>query len=116
MLPYHRCTDEDYSKFLPIEKQYKELLFRLKTDPKRGLFCIDDSAFSSINLQGNWRNENHERLEILVLPCNHKVTPLVGGTDEYISENCVADLEDQIKYLGPINMFVYHNTASFIAN
>ena len=33
-----------------------------------------------------------------------------------IPENCVADLEQQIKYLGPLNMFIYHNQANFVKN
>ena len=68
-IPYKKCNQEDYDEFHPVLPGYVSLLDSLKKEPKRGLYCIDWKE-ANINLQGNERNANHERLEILVLPCN----------------------------------------------
>ena len=48
----------------------------------------------------------------MLLPCNHKLTTL-GAKDDRIDENCVADLDKQIEWLGAINFLIYHNQETF---
>ena len=47
------------------------------------------------------------------MPCNMRNTE-VGGLDDNISKECVADLAAQIEYMGPMNMQMYYNTERFI--
>ena len=60
-------------------------------------------------------DRNHSQLEIVVLPCNHRLTH-IGGTDDRIPDDCEENLDEQIKYLGPLNMLVYFNQARFMQN
>ena len=56
------------------------------------MFCIDwDKA--DINLYGNENNENYQRLEIALVPCNYIHTKW-GYQNDSIAEECIADLEE----------------------
>lgn len=88
-VPFHQCTDEDYAKFMPPNKAATAGLDKRKKDPKRGLWCID---WEGIEFFGTERTFSNSRLEILFLPCNHRLTHL-GGKDDKIYPECVADLE-----------------------
>lgn len=41
ILPYHRCTEEDFAQFYPVTAEYARDVENMNNDPKRGLFCID---------------------------------------------------------------------------
>lgn len=69
--------------------------------------CIDWDKHD-IELQGLEFDQKQKRLEIIFLPCNHRLTPF-GGDDDRIDDDCVADLNEQIKYLTVLNMIVYYN-------
>ena len=87
-LEFHKCTEEDYAMFSPPEPGSVGPLNAIKSDPKRGMWCID---WSKIALFGNERNLNAARVEFHVLPCNHRLTHL-GGKDDRIHPECVANL------------------------
>ena len=70
---------------------------------------------ADISIFGNERDRNNMRLEIHVLPCNHRLTH-IGGSDDRIPQNCIGDLDEQIKYLGSLNMLTYFNQESFLQN
>ena len=86
----HRCTEADYAKFLPVSQSSAFLLNELKTDENRGLWCLDQTG---IKLFGNEQDRNESRLEISVLPCNHRLTH-IGGAEDRIPDDCVADLDE----------------------
>ena len=110
-IPFHRCTNDDLAEFDPVEQTSNDLLKALTTDPDRGLFCIEwDKA--DINLHGNENKKNYEIIEIMVLPCNHRLTH-IGDTEDRITEECVADLDAQIEYLGPLNLIFYYDQKIF---
>ena len=37
----HKCTKDDYAKFLPVSESSAFILNELKTNEKRGLWCLD---------------------------------------------------------------------------
>ena len=41
LLPYHRCTDEDYKAFNPIVNEKKSLLAGIREDEDRDFLCIN---------------------------------------------------------------------------
>ena len=86
----HRCTEADYAKFLPVSASSAFLLNELKTNERRGLWCLDQAE---IKLFGNEQDLNESRLEISVLPCNHRLTH-IGGAEDRIPDDCVADLNE----------------------
>ena len=104
-VPFHQCTDDDYANFMPPNKAAINGLESRRNDPKRGLWCFD---WSEIEFFGTERTKSNARLEILFLPCNHRLTHL-GGKEDRIDPECVEDLAEQIAYLGPLNMILYYN-------
>ena len=63
------------------------------------MFCID--ADETIRIYGNEINYNYQRLEILLTPCNYVHTHL-GYEGDSVHPDCIADLDRQMEYLGPI--------------
>jgi len=108
-LPIYPCREEDYAKFFPVEKKSAGRLEAIKTTPGRKLYCIDWEKVPDI-FEGTERAGNYGVLdiEIMVLPCNMRLKHL-GGVEDRIDQNCVADLNRQIEYLGPMNWIVYSN-------
>ena len=45
LLPYHKCTDEDWQVFAPPAEEAESLFRSYKEDPDRNLFCIDWDKF-----------------------------------------------------------------------
>ena len=69
------------------------------------MFCLDWS--DDILLYGNEKNEEYQRIELVLTPCNYLHTHL-GFEGDTIHPECVADLEKQIEYLGPLDFMIYH--------
>lgn len=89
-IPYHLCTDEDWAQFSPPGKASADSWDEIKTDPTRGMFCLDWSE--DILIYGNERNDNYQRIELVLVPCNYLHTHL-GYKDDFVHEECVADLD-----------------------
>ena len=85
---YHKCTEEDYADFMPPNKDTIGPLERIKSNPKRGMYCFD---WNDVAFYGTERTLENARIEILVLPCNHKLTQL-GATDDRMDPECIADV------------------------
>ena len=77
----------------------------VRANPKRNMFCIDD--FKNYVIYGNEKNSEYQRFEVVLVPCNYLHT-LFGYTEDSIHPECVADLNEQLEYLGPLNLKVYH--------
>jgi len=74
------------------------------------MLCFDHE---DIVFFGTEITQNSSRLEINILSCNNRLTHL-GGVDDRIPEDCVANLDEQIEYLGPLNLIIYYNQQSFM--
>ena len=83
-----------------------DVIADIKSDPKRGMYCLDQDE--EIDLYGNERNNNHARLEIILLPCNY-VHSHLGYEGDSVHPECIADLAKQTEYLGPLNMMLYYS-------
>ena len=42
LLPFHKCTDDDYAGFYPVAKNSESPLKAIREDPKKSLYCLDD--------------------------------------------------------------------------
>ena len=111
MIPYHECTDEDWGKFAPTSQAYVDSMEAIKSNPTRGMFCIDWDK-EDISIYGNEKNDFYTRIEVVLVPCNYIHTPL-GYEEDEVHEDCVADKEEQIKYLGPIDFMIFYTEEIF---
>ena len=80
-IPLHTCTDEDYAEFYPVDEKSEDKLNLLRTVPGRSLLCLDWSK--SLDLYGTEASGNFAFIDIMILPCNHKLTHL-GALDDRI--------------------------------
>ena len=78
------------------------------------MFCLDWDS-QDILIYGNERNDEYQRIELVLTPCNYLHTHL-GYKDDKIHPECVADLEKQIEYLGPLDFVLYHTEEVFVPN
>ena len=109
-IPYHDCTEEDWAQFAPVQKASLDSWTAIKNDPKRNMFCLEWS--DDIQVYGNEKNDFHQRIEIVLVPCNYQHVEL-GDVGDTIHPECVEDLQKQIEYLGPINFMIYHTEDVF---
>lgn len=58
-------------------------------------------------INGNGQILDYANIDISFVPCNVLVGP------EEISDDCIADLEKQIEYLGPISLMTFANFERF---
>ena len=111
-IPTHICTNEDFDKFFPVADRSAAQLETVKKVPGNEMFCIDwdtaDMGFYGLEASGDF-----SELDIVILPCNVRLSTL-GGVEDRIDPECVGSLEEQISYIGPMNMLVYYNTERFI--
>ena len=110
LIPYHKCTDSDWAQFAPPKKSAQDGWQAIKDNPKRGMFCLDMTE--DIELYGKERNDEYQRIEVALTPCNYVHTHL-GYQGDSVHPECVADLEKQKEYLGPLDILIYHTEGVF---
>ena len=110
VLSSHKCTAEDYKQFYPIANRSKGKLKKILDNPKRGFMCAD--LPKKMPIWGETSSGQHQRIEMLYVPCNY-VHQYMGYKDDFIRDDCVADREKQIEYLGPLDLSVYFNSQNF---
>ena len=60
MLDYHECTDEDYAEFYPVQKQSAATFKAIRSDPERGMLCIDwNNKDLPITIMGDEGEDNY---------------------------------------------------------
>ena len=89
MLDYHKCTDEDYDAFYPVVKQSATQLNAIRSDPERGMLCIDwDDEDEPIEIMGDEAEDNYIRFDAVLTPCNYVHRDL-GYDQDSIHPECV---------------------------
>ena len=66
-------------------------------------------------LYGNEKNSEYQRIELVITPCNYLHEHL-GYKGDTIHPDCIADLDKQIEYLGPLDFVLYHTEEVFVPN
>ena len=105
MIPYHKCTEQDWALFSETARGMGDKIAMIRDNPKRGMYCLDETQ--ELEIYGTENNMNYQRVEILFVPCNYLHEEL-GYTEDSVYKDCVADLDKQVEYLGPLNWKVYH--------
>ena len=63
----------------------------IKSNPERGLLCIDWKDDEPFEITGTVIDTNYKRLEVLLLPCNYLHTQL-GDKGDSVNPECIPDL------------------------
>ena len=58
-------------------------------------------------IYGKEIDADYQRIDIAMLPCNYVHAEFSPGDPSTVSEDCIADRQQQIEYLGPINWLIY---------
>ena len=111
VLPHHDCTDEDFKDFNPVSSRSEFEFERMRNSPERGFICIDWTDDLLIYGEEN-RSKKYQRLEFNFVPCNY-IHQHLGYTEDRVAEECIADLEKQKEYLGPLDFVIYFNYGEF---
>ena len=69
IIPFHDCTEADWAEFPPTSKSSTDSWNEIKNGTGRGMFCLDYS--DDVLIYGNEKNEEYQRLEIVLVPCNY---------------------------------------------
>ena len=79
------------------------------------MYCIDwedPEGTGDLLIYGNEKNNEYQRIEVVLVPCNYQHTKW-GYTGDKISPKCNPDRDAQIKYLGPTEFLIYHTQETF---
>ena len=90
IIPFHDCTEADWAEFPPPSKSSTDSWNEIKNGTGRGMFCLDYS--DDVLIYGNEKNEEYQRLEIVLVPCNYQHTQW-GYTGDSIYSGCESDLK-----------------------
>ena len=71
ILQYHKCTDEDYAEFYPVQKSSEAFLKAMREDPNRGMLCIDWTDDFPFELVGTLNDSTYARFQAILVPCNY---------------------------------------------
>lgn len=114
IMPYHRCTEEDWEVFPPAAKAFEDSFIAIKNGDVDTMLCLDWSDdVEPILIYGNEKNDDYSRVELVLVPCNYLHTELDYDGDT-VPEECLADKEAMIEYLGPIEFYMYFTQETFI--
>ena len=111
-IPYHKCTEADYSDFFKIEESAEKKLNEIKSDPSRDFLCLDWDEEEPFVIYGTQTVDNYSRLEMILLPCNAANSGF--GNKLEVDEHCEASLEEQIKYVGQSQVQMLVNKERFM--
>ena len=114
MIPYHKCTAKDFDEFAPPAPEAEDLLQTYMTNPNRNIYCLDWDQFGEeLEVWGATYDEmNYQRFEYVLVPCNYVHTE-IGPTDDKVAEECIADRDEQMKYLGNMRLVIYTTEQEF---
>ena len=91
-IPYHKCTANDWAQFPPAGRASADSWQKIKSDPKRGMFCFDKNEENL--LYGQEKSSEYQRIDIMLAPCNY-IHNQLGETGDTIHPECIADLDKQ---------------------
>ena len=84
-----------------MQKTYSVVLRDLRSDPDRGMFCIDWNDYENpIMIGGEYEDDFYSELDIILAPCNY-VHTMGGYTGDSVHPDCNKRLKDQWNYVGP---------------
>ena len=113
IIPHRKCRPEDYDHFSPVIKSSQGLFEQYKTG-QRDLLCLDwDQVGDQLEIWGDESDEiSYQRFEFALLPCNY-IHAEHGPTDDYITDGCITDRQQQMDYLSNMKLVILTDEESF---
>ena len=94
LLPYHKCTADDFDEFAPPQPEAVGMLEAITDSEMRGLFCPDwDVLDNEMEIWSIEDDDDYQRIDIVLLPCNYLHFEF-GDTGDTIAPECIADLKE----------------------
>ena len=108
LLPYKKCTVEDFDSFPAPVPEALGLLEEYKRGTSRYLYCLDwEEVGNELSIWGIEDDEiSYQRFEFVLVPCNY-LNQEFGDAGDIIAEGCIADHKKQKEYLGNIKLVIY---------
>ena len=110
ILPVHNCTASEMSEFFPISSHSEREFDQRIEDGVYRAYCVDWDK--ELNIKGQNGDKNVEKFEVIFSPCNYIHTSH-NYKDRPVPENCIADLDEQKKYLNNIQLTLLFNNQEF---
>ena len=100
ILDYHKCSMEELDHFNQTTRETAKLLAKYKNGRDRYFFCIewDSIEDDTLSVWGHEEDENYQRWEFLLLPCNY-IHSYMGYNKDKQHPDCIANQTAQMKYL-----------------
>ena len=100
------CTEEDYQKFNPQDRQAGPIFDKLK---KAGaFFCLDSELLKTQALRGGVPSGDDTVFDTMAVPYHTRESAL-GGTKDNIREDCVREPEALQLYLDYMTKLTWYN-------
>ena len=116
MLTPRICTQEDLDSFAPPSDKSSGKFEQIVSNPDRGFYCLDwDTPVANdepLSIGGGWAYTDLSEIDFILAPCNYIHTEL-GDIGDTVSDDCIADLDKQKDYLGPLELYVLANVETF---
>lgn len=77
-------------------------LEQVRHSETRGFYCLDEWPDDML-LGGDKTAQTYRRLEVIYSSCNY-IHSHVGYQDDFVSEECITDFEEQVSAIGPIDI------------
>ena len=115
ILDYHVCTAEELYLFGDSSRESIAPLNDFIQDEKKHLYCLDWDQLneSEVSIWGIENDNNYQRWEFALLPCNYVHTQL-GDIGDSVHPECIPDHQKQMDYLGNMLVSMYVTDAAFI--
>ena len=90
ILPYHKCEESDWDKFPPPSNAHIDTFTQIKGGEQDGMYCLDweDDKAEDMLINGHSKNDEYQRLDIILVPCNY-VHSYLGYEGDSISNECL---------------------------
>ena len=92
ILPYQKCEESDWDKFPPPSNAHSDSFAKIRSSEIGGMYCLDwegDGVEDKL-IYGHSKNDEYQRLDIVLVPCNY-VHSYLGYEGDSIPDECLAD-------------------------
>lgn len=113
-LSTHKCTAEDFEMFHEVSLKDSAEFKTIVESENRGLMCLDkweDDFF----IGGEYSSSLYSSLDLIMAPCNY-IHHEISDWGDTVAPECIPDQQQQLEYMGPLDVVIYMNSERFEQN